>query len=179
MAQKATIYKATIQLSDLDRDHYDSYSLTIACHPSENEARMMVRLLAFALNASDRLSFTQGLCVDDEPELWQKSFADEIELWIDLGQADESRIKKACSRSERVILYTYQPRSANVWWDRLGSKLSRYDNLTVYALTEDDVVALTSLCHRTMQITCLIQDGQVWLSDDNRSVSLVPRQLTN
>lgn len=66
----------------------------------------MVRVLAFALNASDSLQFTRGLSTDDEPELWQKSLSDEIELWIEVGQPDESRLRKACNRAARVRVYT-------------------------------------------------------------------------
>ena len=36
MALKSTIYKANLQLSDLDRHHYADYPLTLALHPSES-----------------------------------------------------------------------------------------------------------------------------------------------
>ena len=50
MALKATIYKAQLALSDMDRSIYADHSVTIARHPSEADERMMIRLLAFALN---------------------------------------------------------------------------------------------------------------------------------
>ena len=75
MAIKSTIFKADIQVSNLDTHHYQDYPLTIARHPSENDGRMMIRLLAFALHAHENLSFTKGLCEDDEPDLWQKSLS--------------------------------------------------------------------------------------------------------
>lgn len=105
MALKATIFKAEISISDMDRHYYQEHPLTIAQHPSETNERMMVRLLAFALNADERLEFTKGLSADDEPELWNKNYSDEIELWIELGQPDEKRIRKACGRSRQVIIY--------------------------------------------------------------------------
>lgn len=177
MALKAIIYKANIQLSNMDQDHYGQYPLTIACHPSETEERMMVRVLAFAMHADERLTFTQGLCEDEEPELWQKNLTDDIELWIDLGQADETRIKKACSRSKQVVLYTYQPRSAEVWWDKIKNKLARYDNLTVISLANGDSESLADLCERTMQLNVMIQDGEIWVSSDSKTVSLKPEYL--
>lgn len=69
MALNATVHRCTLQVSDLDRAYYQTHQLTIARHPSETDERMMVRLLAFALNADDRLSFTRGLSQDDEPEI--------------------------------------------------------------------------------------------------------------
>ena len=105
MALNATIYRCRLAISDIDRGYYQTHQLTIARHPSETDERMMVRLLAFALNADEHLTFTRGLCRDDEPELWQRSLSDEILLWIELGQPDEKRIRKACAVSERVFVY--------------------------------------------------------------------------
>lgn len=73
MALKATIFKATLNIADMDRHYYADHQLTVAQHPSENDERMMIRLLAFALNAREGLEFTKGLSTDDEPELWQKA----------------------------------------------------------------------------------------------------------
>lgn len=107
MALKSTIFKAQVQLSDMDRHLYESLSLTIARHPSENDERMMCRLLAYLFNYHEQLSFTKGLCVDDEPELWQRSLSDEIELWIDFGLPEEKRIRKACAKSQKVKIFAY------------------------------------------------------------------------
>lgn len=157
----------------MDRHYYHSHALTLAQHPSENNARMMVRLLAFALNASESLEFTRGLCADDEPELWQKTLSDEIELWIDLGQPDEKRIRKACHQSKQVIIYTYQPRSASVWWEQVKNKLTRYENLAVYAISEEVVEALTNMVQRSMRLQCSIDGGVCWLGDDSGTVEVV------
>ena len=89
MARKATIFKAELSLADLDRNLYEDFSLTVAQHPSENDLRMMVRLLAFTLFADARLEFGRGLSTDDEPDLWQKDLTGAIELWISVGQLDE------------------------------------------------------------------------------------------
>ena len=121
---KATIFKAGLQIADLDRHYYGDHALTLARHPSETDERMMVRILAFALNADERLKFSKGLCVDDEPDLWRKDLTDDIELWIDLGQPDEKRIRKACARAERVTIYAYQPRAARIWWSQVAADLA-------------------------------------------------------
>ena len=136
MALSSTIFKANLQISDMDRHYYEEHQLTLARHPSETDERMMVRLLAFALHADEQLSFTKGLCDDEEPALWQKSLSDEIELWVDVGQPDERRIRKACSRATRVCIYLYGGRNAELWWQRNVNKLQRFENLTVLEIPE-------------------------------------------
>ncbi len=166
MALKATIYKADLQVADMDRHRYDSHALTIAQHPSESDERMMVRILAFALNADAQLQFTKGLSADDEPEIWLRNLTDDIELWIDLGQPDERRVKKACARSTQVIIYTYQSRSAEVWWKQHKNKLQQFNNLTICSVANASVTSLLGLAARTMRLQCNIQDGQVWFGDE-------------
>ena len=172
MALKSTIYKADIQVSDLNRHYYEEHNLTLAQHPSENDERMMIRLLAFALYAHPYLSFTKGLCADDEPELWQKSLSDEIEVWIDLGQPDEKRIRKACGRAKEVVIFTYNYRSAQIWWEQVKNKLSRFDNFKVIALPDEAVQAMGQMSKRNMQLQYTIQDNDILLSDGENSVSI-------
>ena len=178
MALKSTIFKIDLQVTDLDRNYYQSHSLTVARHPSENDERMMFRILAYALNASDRLTFTRGISTDNEPDIWQKELDDEIALWIDLGQPDEKRIRKACGRADRVVIYTYKERSAAVWWEQIKSKLSRFGNLVVVHLKAADPVALENMASRNMQLQCTIQEGKVWLSDQQGSQEIDVMEYT-
>jgi len=165
MALKATIFKAELQISDMDRHYYETHMLTIARHPSETDERMMARILAFALNAHEQLQFTKGLSSDEEPDLWQRNYSDEIELWIELGQPDEKRIRKACHSSKQALIYTYQGNSADVWWDKIKNQLTRFKNLGVIAIADDSIEALTQMAERSMRLQCTIQDGQVWLGN--------------
>ncbi|MDX8404846.1 MAG: YaeQ family protein [Mariprofundus sp.] len=174
MAIKSTIFKAELQITDMDRNYYQDHNLTIARHPSENDERMMVRLLAFALNASEGLQFTKGLSAEDEPDIWQKSLSDEIEVWIDLGQPDEKRIRKACGRSGQVLIYTYQDRSSAVWWEQQRNKLERFDNLGVVNLPEDVVTRLGTMAQRAMRLQCTIQDGGLWFSNGEQAQEITP-----
>lgn len=174
MALSSTIFKANLQISDMDRHYYDEHQLTLARHPSETDERMMVRLLAFALHADEYLYFSKGLCDDEEPALWQKSLSEEIELWIDVGLPDERRIRKACSRSAKVCLYLYGGRNADLWWQRNTTKLNRFTNLSVIEIPEVASKELTSLVQRSMQLQCTIQDGEVWLNCGDQTVGLTP-----
>ena len=172
MALNATIFKAALQIADMDRNYYQDHALTIARHPSETDERMMVRLLAFVLHAHEALSFGKGLSADGEPDLWQKDLTGAIELWIDVGQPDEKSIRKACGRAKQVFIYTYGGRNADLWWEQNRAKLARADNLTVMNLTLDTSRALAKLAQRNMQLQCTIQDGQIWLGDRDNTVQV-------
>ncbi|QPG05243.1 YaeQ family protein [Salinimonas marina] len=164
MALKATIFKADISITDMDRNYYHDHNLTIARHPSENDARMMLRIVAFIVNAHEQLQFTKGLSDDEVPDLWQKSFSDEIELWLELGQPSEQRIKKGCNQSQQMMIYSYADRSFDVWWKKEQNKLQTKKNLSVFTLPESLSATLANAVGRSMQIQVTIQDGQIWLT---------------
>lgn len=172
MALKATIFKAELQVADMNRQYYHTHTLTIARHPSENDARLMTRLLVFALHAHDALEFTKGLSTENEPDLWLKSLSDEILLWIELGQPDIKRIRKACSKAQAVYIYCYQQKAAEVWWRQNSENLSRFENLTVVSLQDASADALAGLAEKNMRLQCTIQDDVVWVGNDTGSVSV-------
>jgi len=175
MALKSTICKATLDDVDMDRNHYAEYRLTLARHPSETDERMMLRLLAFALNADERLAFGKGISDSDEPDLWLKDLSGGIELWVELGQPDERIVAKACKRSARVVVYPYSQRPA-LWWDPLRDSLSRFPKLSVVQVDAGSARALGALASTDMDIQVSVQDGQVTVRDDDGAE--VPVALT-
>lgn len=175
MALKSTVYKAELAISDIDRHYYASHSLALAQHPSETDRRLMLRLLAFVLFADERLRFGRGLSCDDEPDLWNKSLSGEIELWVDLGQPDEARIRRACGRARRVAVMGYGERAFAPWWAKQADALARFDRLAVLEIDDASVESLTALISRSMQLQCLIQDGEVQLLSEQASVVVAPR----
>ena len=172
MALKSTIFKAELQIADIDRNYYASHALTIARHPSETDERMMLRVLAYALHAGGALAFGKGLSSDDEPCLWRKDLGGEIELWIEIGQPDERRIRRACGRAREVVVYGYGGHSAAVWWEKVGEKLARNENLSVYSIPAAASRALALLTQRSMQLDCTIQDAQIWLGDAQERIQV-------
>lgn len=168
MAAKATIYKANLNIANIDTHYYNEHSLTLAQHPSENDLRLMVRLSTFVLNADEELEFTKGISQDDEPDLWIKSMGGDIELSIILGQPDEKRIKKACGLSSEVIIYCYQDGMASSWFKQNEKTLKRFNNLKVIFLSFDNDIEL--LCSRSMNIQCNISDNELTLIDDENSI---------
>jgi uncharacterized protein YaeQ len=176
MALKSTIFKAELQIADMDRGYYGTHALTVARHPSETDERMMVRILAFVLHASETLAFGKGLSADDEPDLWQKDLTGAIEYWIEVGQPDERRIMKACGRAAEVWIYSYGNVS-NIWWNQIAGKLDRARNLRVLQLAPADTDALARLAQRSMQLQCTIQDGQLWINAEGETLTIQPACL--
>ncbi|CAH0291105.1 YaeQ family protein [Erwinia aphidicola] len=172
MALKATIYKATVNVADMDRNVFIDNTLTLARHPSETEERLMLRLLAWLVHANERLTFTRGLSAEDEPEIWQLNDHNGIDVWVDLGLPEERRIKKACSRSQHVWLYTYNGRAAQPWWQQNQNKLTQHDNLTIRYISDEQLSALVQLASRSMTLQATIQDGTIWLSDNSHHLEI-------
>lgn len=173
MAIKATIHKAILNIANMDTNYYAEYNLTLAKHPSESDLRLMVRLSTFILNANKELIFCKGISQDDEPDLWQKSLDGDIELWIDLGQPDEKRIKKACGRSQRVIIYTYQEGMATSWFRQIEKSLKRFSNLKIISLNINGNI--TSLIKRSMVLQAHISDNELSLIDDENSILITQK----
>lgn len=177
MAQKATIYKVELSVSDMDRHYYETHKLTVAKHPSETDERMMVRLLAFALNAHENLEMTRGISTDDEPDIWQKNLSGELELWVTLGLPTEKIIRQSCGKSDEVIIYSYGGRTADMWWEKIKNSTTRFDNLRVVNLSQESTGELAELASRTMKLQVNIQDGEVMVSADDSIVYITPVRL--
>lgn len=174
MALKATVFRVELQVADMDRQHYADYNLTLARHPSETDERMMVRLLAYALHAHERLEFGRGVSTDEDPDLWQRDLTGAVERWIELGQPEEKRLRQACGRAERVHVYTYSGHGAELWWAQNAAGLQGLDRLAVSHLPPEQVSAMAGLARRGMRLQANIQDGTIWLGDGERTVQIEP-----
>ena len=176
MAQNATIYKVELSVSDMDRHYYETHKLTVAKHPSETDERMMVRIVAFALNAHEHLEMTKGLSTDDEPDIWQKSLSGELDVWVSLGLPSEKVMRQSCSKADKVVVYSYGGRTAEMWWDKIKNSTSRFDNLDVINLPEKDTGDLAKLASRAMRVQINIQDGDVMVSVGDNIVNVTPQR---
>ena len=181
MALKATIFKANLQIADMDRHVYVDHAVTLARHPSETNERMMVRLLAMALNLpadpnNGTLEFAKGLWDPDEPELWHKDLTGQILHWIEVGQPDDKRLMKASGRAAKVSVFGYSA-STSIWWGGIATKITRASNIAVWQIDSAQSQALASLAQRSMQLQLSIQDGTAWLRDGENAVEITPTRL--
>ena len=182
MAIKSTIFKAALQIADIDHGYYADHALTLARHPSETDERMMVRLAALALQAhklqsvcggDGTLAFGAGLSDPDEPDVWLRDFTGRTRLWIEVGQPEEKPLAKACGKADEVVLYCFH-HAAEVWWRGIENKLSRPQNLSVWRVPTDAAQALIPLAQRSMQLQATIQEGVLMLGDGARNVDIEP-----
>ncbi|MEP4031980.1 YaeQ family protein [Roseibium polysiphoniae] len=174
MAQNSAIYKVELSVSDMDRHYYETHKLTVAKHPSETDERLMVRIVAFALNAHEYLEMTKGLSTDDEPDIWQKSLSGEIDVWVALGLPSEKVVRQSCGKADKVVVYPYGGRTAEMWWDKIKNSTSRFENLQVINFSEKDTGELAKLASRAMKLQINIQDGDVMVSVDDSIVYVTP-----
>ena len=171
MAIKPTIYKANVNIVDMNRDVYASERLTLALHPSETTTRLMVRVLAYALNYHEQLSFTKGLSTADEPDLWRVNDNGVIEQWIELGQASVERLRKGVSRSETVVLYAYGS-EADLWWNKHAKELRKLPKTTIYCFDAEPLATLAELCNRNMELTVTLSESQIYVSMEGEQVDI-------
>jgi uncharacterized protein YaeQ len=181
VALKATIYKVTLGIADMDRGVYAEQQVTIARHPSETDERLMLRLLALGLhrpmNEGDgALEFAKGLWDTDEPDLWRKDLTGRVVHWIEIGQPDDKRLLRACGRAERVTVLSYS-HSTPTWWNGIAGKLARTSNLEVWQVLPQQSQALAALAQRSMQLQLSVQDGTAWVSETQGAVEITPIRL--
>lgn len=165
MALKPTIYKFKIALTDLNRNYYDTLSLTVAQHPSETIERMMVRMLAFCINAEESLLFTKGLSTAEEPDLWTHTADGRIGVWIDVGEPDPDRIKKATRIAQMVKVYSFNSKS-NVWWMQEQANFAPL-TAAIFQFQWPQIQTLATLAQRTMDISVTITEESAFVATES------------
>jgi uncharacterized protein YaeQ len=186
MAIKSTIYKANLQIADIDHSYYADHALTLARHPSETDERMMVRLLALSLNAylinelcqgDATWTFGAGLSDPNDPDISLTDYTGRKRVWIEVGQPDEKPLVKACSQSDLVLVYAFN-HAKNIWWGALKNKVSRLDKLKVYGFDHEATQSLVTMAQRSMQLQATIQEETLTLSSQLGSIEIEPTLLS-
>ncbi len=163
MALPSTIYRVTIQLSDVDRGIYESLQATVARHPSETEDRLVARLLAFALFFEPELSFTKGISAVDEPDLWIKGPDGRVELWVEVGMPESDRLIKANRHSARVALVACGKTFYN-WELQHLPKLEGMANLTILSFNQAFITGLAATLDRSINWDITVTDGNLYIN---------------
>ncbi len=177
MALGATIYKATLDVSDIDRGYYESRVLTVARHPSETESRMMLRILAYALYAGEHVEFGRGISTEDEAALWEINDAGDIGRWIEIGVPDTKTVRRAAGKSDDVVVLAYDEARIEPWWASHKGDFSKVSKLSVRWIADEDLAKLATMAKRNMKLAATIQDGIVWLADDTCNLEIEIRSL--
>jgi len=182
MALKSTIFKANLAVADIDHGYYADHALTLARHPSETDERMMIRLVALALNAHKLqdvlggdgvLGFGDSLSNTDDPDVSLKDFTGRTRVWIEVGQPEDKPLIKACGKGDEVLLYCFN-HAAEIWWRGIETKLTRLRNLSVYRIPTTASQALAALAQRSMQLQATVQEGALMLGDGRNSIDVEP-----
>tara|TARA_R110000823_G_scaffold198080_8_gene329252 strand:- start:2805 stop:3347 length:543 start_codon:yes stop_codon:yes gene_type:complete len=176
MALKPTIFKLQIALADSDSDRYESFSVTLARHPSETQERMTARLLVYCLQWEPLLTFTRGLSSTEEPDLWVCDHGGDILHWIEIGQPEEPRLRKACGRARTVSVYAFGNR-ATTWWKRNAATVSALPRLSVWQLDWSEICKAGELVERGAQLNVSIAGGTVYLDNGSANYSVEPQLL--
>jgi uncharacterized protein YaeQ len=180
LALKSTIYKAHLDVSDVDNGYYAEHPLTLARHPSETDERMMIRLVAFALqayqlqamcNGDGQLTFGAGLSDPNEPDVWLRDLTGQTKLWVEVGQPDEKPIMRACGKADEVAIYCYAHASP-IWWEGVKNKVSRPRNLSVYQVDPEVSQTLKVMAQRSMRFSAIIQEGILSMNDGDQSLEV-------
>ncbi len=176
MAEKPTIHKLNLTLSNMDTHVYGDYNLTIALHPSETIERMMVRILAFCYRAAENLTFTRGLSATEEPELWLKHDNGTILEWIEVGQPSPDRLKKGCSQSASVKVFSYG-RGLDMWWKTNAAAIKPLPKVTTFYFEAEELHALCELADKTMTLTVTITENIAYVASATQNVAVTLREM--
>lgn len=163
MALPSTIYRVSIQLSDVDRGVYESLQATVARHPSETAERLVARLLAFALFHEPELAFARGVGAGDEPDLWVKGPDGRVLLWVEAGLPDAERLIKAGRHAERVALVACG-KTLPLWEQQQRPKLAGMANLTIRSFDHAFINRLVETLDRSVAWTVTISDATLYLT---------------
>jgi uncharacterized protein YaeQ len=163
MAQPATIHNIDVDLSDTDRQVYETLSLRVARHPSESEARLAARVLAYLLEFTDGIEFSRGVSDPDEPAIGVRDLTGTLTSWIDIGTPDAARLHRASKATGRVAAYAFKDPAQ--WLKQLaGERIHRAEILELYALDRALVEGFEARLERRVSCSLSVTDRELYLS---------------
>lgn len=172
MALTSTVYNAVIDLSDVDRDVYESLDLRIAMHPSESAEYLAARVLAYCLEFTDGIEFTSGLSNGDEPAIVVRDLTGRLVSWIEVGMPDADRLHRASKLAERVALYTHRD-LRTVLAQLEGRKIHRAAELPIYTFGRGFIDELATKLQRRMRMALSVTEQHLYLDVDGHSMTTV------
>jgi uncharacterized protein YaeQ len=163
VALTATVYNFDVQLSDVDRNVYESFSIRAAQQPSETAEYLATRVLAYCLEYTDGIAFTKGLAEPDTPAIEVRDLTGTVKVWIEVGSPDAARLHKASKASPRVAVYTTKDPERFVA-QLAGEKIHRAEQLEIYGFDPALIAAFIARLERRTSFELAITDRHLYLT---------------
>jgi uncharacterized protein YaeQ len=163
LALTATIYNLDIDLADSDRGVYETLALRMARHPSESAEYLVARVLAYAIEFTEGIEFSRGICDPDDPAIAVRDLTGALRAWIDIGSPDAARLHKASKLAPRVAVYTHKD-VAQVVRNLAGERIHRAEALELYAIDRHLIAALAARLERRMAFSVSINERELYIS---------------
>lgn len=170
MALTATIYKLDIELADIDRDVYESFTLPVARQPSETAEYMLTRVLAYCLEYTEGIALTEGVAAGDEPAVVVRDLTGRVTTWVDVGMPDAARIHRASKLARRVAVYTHRdPAQLLAVWS--GERIHNVGDIPVYAFDRALVEQVAARLERRSSLSLSVTERELYLELDGQTFS--------
>ena len=162
MAAGATIHTFEVQLADMDRGVYETFSVRAARHPSETEAYLVTRLLAYCLEYEEGITFSEGISATDEPAVLVRDLTGKLVAWIEIGAPDAARLHTGSKAAERTVVYTHRdPAKVAAPW--AGAKIHRAEDIQLHSFDSGFVDAAVAVLERRNTMTLTVTERQLYL----------------
>jgi uncharacterized protein YaeQ len=171
VAQTATVYTATIDLADMDRNVYETLDLRVARHPSETAEYMLVRILAYCLEYQEGIALTEGVSSGDEPALVVRDLTGRITAWIEVGMPDAERLHRGSKRAGRVAVYTHRD-VRQLMGNLDGQRIHRSEDIPIRAFDRVLIEEIAGHLDRRISMSISVSGGELFLSLGDRSWTL-------
>lgn len=176
MALGATIYVFDIELANSDRGVYQSLHLRVARHPSESEQYFLTRILAYCLEYSEGISFSNGLFEPDEPAIAVRDLTGMLSAWIEVGAPEAARLHRASKAAPRVAIYTHKD-AGQLAASLSRERIHRVEALELYALDRVWLANLAAKLTRRMEFSLTVAEQHVYLSIGGETLSCVVERI--
>jgi len=170
MALTATMHTFAIELADVDRGVYEKLDLRVARQPSETAEYMLSRVLAYCLEYTDGIAFTEGVAAGDEPAVLVRDLTGRITTWIEVGAPDAARIHRAAKLASRVAVYTH--RAIRVVMEQLAGKaIHRADEIPVYTFESGFIEQVAAMIDRRNVLALTVTERQLYLDLNGQTIT--------
>ncbi|HJQ21676.1 MAG TPA: YaeQ family protein [Gemmatimonadaceae bacterium] len=177
MALTATVYTVDVQLSDVDRGVYESFSLKVAQQPSETDEFMVARVLAYCLEYHEGIAFSKGLAEPDEPAIAVRDLTGTMLTWIDVGMPAAERLHKASKLARRVIVYTHKD-AARLAEQLRGERIHRAKDIEIVALDRSLIASIVERLDRRMRLDVSVTEGHLYVTIRDETFDAPLERLT-